>query len=265
MPEARSLMPETGRLGTPEGVRSLHPSGCSSASKPGACFEPTMLVTFKEKLSEADALEMNIRENVGRNSQRLVDTAFQLYNAWSERGQSTSIWSTANELAPRVALSPATVKSLLIIMRNGEQEMLEAWRKCQLEIGHRDVQKIVEHSARFDHLAEFRKLVTGEKPSSHDPTLTQKSYFKALERARTFGRLLLNLEKSGFIKVNVMNVSVLSNDIPFELTVLLGRMLDEKRLLEEIVNGYKNIKSDRQSAIGSLNPDTGRRGTPVGE
>ena len=118
---------------------------------------PTMSVILR-KLDEPDALEQNIRENVGRNQQRMVDTAFQLHRAWKSRGMENAIWLQPNDIAPRVAMNPGLVKILLHIMRNGEQAMLEAWRKSQLNISYTDIEKIVSKYPKMQHRSEERRV-----------------------------------------------------------------------------------------------------------
>ena len=221
---------------------------------------PTMSVILR-KLDEPDALEQNIRENVGRNQQRMVDTAFQLHKAWKTRGMENAIWLQPNDIAPRVAMNPGLVKTLLHIMRNGDQEMLEAWRKSQLNISYVDIEKIVSKYPRMQHLAQFKLLLLGideRKVLLQAANLSDKDRrYKTIQRARSLGSLLRELERLNCITVNEQYLQSAADDLTIPLVAHLGRNFDVMRLVQEILNGYRSSVIGSRSEKRNQKPDYG--------
>lgn len=220
----------------------------------------TMTVKLRA-LDEPDALEQNIRENVGRNQQRTVDIAFQLHKAWLTRGMENAIWLTPLDLAPRVALNPGLVKSLLRIMRDGDKSMLEAWRNCQLTLNHADIEKIVSKHPKPGHLEAFKRLVAGIDADKSPTVSKYDPKHKVLITARKYGRLLAVLERTNCIRVVESNLQEASAETRADLLDSFGRNVSAQSIANEILGGYREQSSDvgyRTSAIGQNEKDNGK-------
>ena len=216
---------------------------------------PTMVVIF-HNLDEADALEQNIRENVGRNQQRMVDTAFQLYNAWRTRGVDNSLWLNPIDIAPRVAMNPGLVAVLLRIMRNGEKDMLEAWRKCQISVDYVEIDKIVAKYPKMEHLKQFKLLLNNIDSLKNEKTAlgVTTAGLRTIHRSRTFGTLLRELERVHCITVNADNLESVADDVSLALKAHFGGKMDTLKIVREILVGYRlSVDSSRSEEDGVEN------------
>lgn len=120
------------------------------------------------EMSQPEALEHNLRENVGRANLTPADTAFgvwRLHNATIAAGS----YKSPEEISRAVCLPRQSVQHYLTIMRRCDAKVLAKWRSAPIPVSVYDMLSLARQP-KDQQADEYKKILRGAKKAKREKT-----------------------------------------------------------------------------------------------